>query len=178
MGSTQIPGRIAAALSGGVGHLRARLAQGTRRRRYEELMIQLVGQVALMTEEVRKANLIQQYRLTVEQLDRTIDDPALADAMSTLTGLPQAKRRQLLFANREYGILFLAYRTESLTWEELLGHLRVLCQNPVFAEYWDRTSDHRRSLPEESVEARVGAAVDQMFEALADEPDEWWVVGP
>lgn len=140
--------------------------------------MELLGQLTLMTEEIHRANLIQQYRLTLDQMDRAIDDPALADAGSTLTGIPVAKRRQMIFVNREYGNLLVAHRVGVCDWDELLGHLRVLCRNKLFAEYWDRTIEHRRSLPADSTEARVGAVVDVMIEELADDPEEWWIVGP
>ncbi|MGH1555437.1 hypothetical protein ACRAWF_37245 [Streptomyces sp. L7] len=52
-------------------------------------MLGLLKQLELMTEEIHRANLIQQYRITVDQMNRTIDDPSLADASSTLTGLTE-----------------------------------------------------------------------------------------
>ncbi len=130
-----------------------------------------------MTEEMHNANEIQLQSLIVGQVERAMKDPALMAAMSTLEGLPDHKRRQLLFVNREYATILLAYRIGSVNWGELLGHLRVLCRNAVFAEYWERTGEHRRSLPRQSTEAKVGEAVDVIMEELADDPDEWWVVG-
>ncbi|MBK3570024.1 DUF6082 family protein [Streptomyces sp. MBT62] len=162
----------------GLGLMRAFFTRGSRRQRQEEILAELLHQLTLMTEEIHRANLIQQYRLTAEQMDRTVADPTLADAASTLTGLPEARRRQMIFANRQYGTLLLAHRVGACDWNELLGHLRVLCRNKVFAEYWDRTVEHRRSLPSDSMEARAGAAIDVMMEELAEDPDEWWVVGP
>lgn len=170
--------RIGSAALAGLDLMRARFAWGARRRRQEEILSALLEQLTLMTEEIHRANLIQQYRLTVDQMDRTIDDPALADVSSTLPGLSEGRRRQMLFANRQYGNLLLAHRVGVCDWDELIGHLRVLCRNGVFAEYWDRTAEHRRSLPADSTEGRVGAAVDIMLEELADDPDEWWIVGP
>lgn len=179
--ATQTPparvGRIGSAVAAGLGLTRALFARGRRRQRQEEILLELLRQLTLMTEEIHRANLIQQYRLTVEQMDRAIGDPSLADASSTLTGLPEGKRRQLIFAHRQYGNLLLAYRVRVCDWDELIGHVRVLCRNEVFAEYWDRTVEHRRSLPADSEEAKVGAAVDVILEELADDPDEWWVVG-
>ncbi|MEU0069663.1 DUF6082 family protein [Streptomyces sp. NPDC006332] len=169
---------IGSAVVAGLGFLRTSLAWGTRRRRQQDVLLALLRQLEVMTEEIHRANLIQQYRLTVDQMNRTIDDPSLADASSTLTGLTEGKRRQLLFANRQYGSLLLAHRVGACGWDELLGHLRVLCRNAVFAEYWDRTAEHRRSIPADSVEAQVGAAVDIMMEELAEDPEEWWIVGP
>ncbi|QKZ19501.1 DUF6082 family protein [Streptomyces chartreusis] len=171
------PSRIGSAVMAGLGFLRAPLGRG-RRRRQEELLLELLRQLALMTEEMRRANLIQQYRLTVEQLDRAIDDPSLAMAMSTLTGLSERQRRQMLFANRQYGVLLMAHRVGVYDWDELVGHLRVLCRNEIFAAYWASTVEHRRSVPSESLESRVGLVVDAMLDDLRDDPDEWWVIGP
>ncbi|WP_053848609.1 DUF6082 family protein [Streptomyces sp. NRRL B-24085] len=180
--ATQTPpalhSRIGSAVATGRGLMRAFFARGARRRRQEDVLLELLGQLRLMTEEIHRANLIQQYRLTLEQMDRAIDDPSLADAGSTLTGLSETKRRQMIFANREYGILLMAHKIGVCGWDELLGHLRVLCRNQLFAEYWDRTSEHRRSLPTDSLEAQVGEVVDVMIEELADSPEEWWIVGP
>ncbi|MFG2555412.1 DUF6082 family protein [Streptomyces sp. NPDC048581] len=181
--ATQIPAarasRIGSAVAAGFGRLRAPFArEARRRRRQEDIMVGLLRQVTLMTEEIHRANLIQHYRLVVDQLDRAIDDPTLATAVSTLTDISERKRRAMLYANREWGILLLAHRVGAMDWDELLGTLRVLCRNKVFAEYWERTVEHRRSLPAESLEARVGRAVDAMIDELADDPDEWWIVGP
>jgi hypothetical protein len=169
---------IGSAVTAGLGLMRAFFARGPRRRRQEEILAELLQQLTLMTDEIHRANVIQQYRLTVEQMDRMVDDPSLADTASTLPGLSEGRRRQMIFANRQYGNLLLAHRVGVCDWDELLGHLRVLCRNALFAEYWDRTVEHRRSLPADSLEARVGAAVDVMLEELADDPDEWWIVGP
>lgn len=141
-------------------------------------MVELLRQLARVAEELQQANLIQHHRLVVEQLDREIDDASLAAASSTLTGLSEQRRRQMIFANRSYGTVLLGHQVGRLTWEELIGHLRVLCRNPLFAEYWERTAEHRRSLPAESLERRVGKVVDTILEELEDDPDEWWVVGP
>ncbi|MEV6942363.1 DUF6082 family protein [Streptomyces sp. NPDC051172] len=168
---------IGSAVVAGLGLRGMSFARGGRSRRLEQLLTELVQQLGLMTEEIRRANLIQHYRLIVDQNDRKLDDPLLAEASSTLGGLSDDRRRQMIFANQQYGSLVLAHRVGALGWDELLGHLRVLCINSVFAEYWDRTVEHRRSLPQDSVEARIGAAVDVMMEELAEEPDEWWVVG-
>ncbi|MGW3119232.1 DUF6082 family protein [Streptomyces sp. NPDC001107] len=168
---------IGSAVAAGLGLTGVSFAWGTRRRRQEELLAELLKQLALLTEEIRRANLIQYYRLNGDQLDRATDDTALADASSTLEGISQGRRRQLMYANRQYASLVLAYRVGVFDWDQLLGHLRVLCRNAVFAEYWDRTGEHRLSLPADSAEARIGVAVDVMMEELADDPDEWWVVG-
>ena len=168
---------IGSAALAGLGLTAVSFARGMRRRRQEDLLAELLKQLSLLTEEIRRANLIQYYRLNGDQLDRATDDTALADASSTLEGISQGRRRQLMYANRQYASLVLAHRVGVFDWDQLLGHLRVLCRNAVFAEYWDRTGEHRLSLPADSAEARIGAAVDVMMEELADDPDEWWVVG-
>ncbi|MGW5639732.1 DUF6082 family protein [Streptomyces sp. NPDC003832] len=169
---------LGSAVATGLGLLRGPFVRGGRRRRQEELLLELLRQLAMMTEEIHRANLIQEHRITMDLMDRTIDDPSLADARSTLVGVSEAKRRQMLFANGQYGSLLLAYRVGTFGWAELLGHVRVLCRNELFAEYWDRTTEHRRSLPVDSLEWKVGQVVNAILEELAEDPDEWWVVGP
>lgn len=143
----------------------------------DELIRELTRQVALMAEELRRANRIQLHRLFAEQLDRAIDDPSLAEVLSTSYGVSANKRRQLLFANKQYALILLGYRVGDIDRGELLGHLKVLSKNPVFVEYWQLTSEGRRLLPAESWEARIGRAVDAVMEERLDDLDEWWVVG-
>jgi len=158
--------------------MRTPFPRQTWRRRQEELALALLHQLTCVAQEIRNANLIQLHRVTAEQVDSAIADSALAAAMSTVPELSDHKRRQLLFVNREYGTILLGHRIGAYGWDELIGHLRVLARNPVFAEYWETTREHRRSLPRHSLEARVGEAVDVIVDELADGPDEWWVVGP
>ncbi|MYW68198.1 hypothetical protein GTY65_29590 [Streptomyces sp. SID8379] len=160
-------GRLGARLRGGLG----------RRGRDDELAAVLVRELVALQREIRHANLIQYHRLVVEQASQAMDDPELAATLSTLPDVTDRKRRQLLFANREYATVLLAHRVGMFDWEELIGHLRILCRNTVFADYWQRTTEHRRSLPPHTLEGRAGHAVDVLMEELADEPDEWWVVG-
>lgn len=146
--------------------------------RQEALLESLLQQVASLTEETRNANRIQIHRIMVEQTGRALDDPTLAEAMSTLQGLSEAKRRQMLFINAQYSFVMLNHQLDYIDWDGLIGHLRVWCVNDVFQEYWELTRDHRKSLPRESLEATVGRAVDSMLEELAEGAEEWWVVGP
>lgn len=83
----------------------------------------------------------------------------------------------MIFANRQYGLILLAYRVGVIDRGELLGDLKVLSRNSVFAEYWQRTAEHRLLLPEESLEARTGRAVDAVMDERPDDLEEWWVVG-
>ncbi|MDH6623807.1 hypothetical protein M2271_001599 [Streptomyces sp. LBL] len=178
--ATQNPGarRIGSAARARVGKVRTPFPRSSRRQRQEELLLDVLRQLTFLTEEIQNANLIQLHRITAEQVDRAMSDPALAEAMSTLQELSDRKRRQALFVNREYSAILLGHRIGAYGWGELIGHLRVLARNPVFAEYWATTREHRRSLPRTSLEARVGEAVDMIIDDLADDPDEWWVVGP
>jgi hypothetical protein len=160
------------------GRVRRPFPRPLRRQRHEELLLDVLRQLAFLTEEIRNANLLQLHRIAAEQVDRAMSDPALAEAMSTLEELSDRKRRQALFVNREYSAILLGHRIGAYGWEELIGHLRVLARNPIFGEYWETTREHRRSLPRHSMEAKVGDAVDVIVEELADDPDEWWVVGP
>ncbi|MFF4798025.1 DUF6082 family protein [Streptomyces sp. NPDC001351] len=97
----------------------------------------LTEELARAGEELRRANLIELHRLFVEQLDRAIGDPLLAEVVSTLDGVSESRRRQMLFANRQYGLILLAYQIGAIDRGELLGALRILGKNAVFAEYWD-----------------------------------------
>ncbi|MGW2380026.1 DUF6082 family protein [Streptomyces sp. NPDC001658] len=176
--------RIGSAMVAGLGLVWSPLGRDARRRR-REAQRELVRRIAQLGEELhgigqelRRANEIQMHRLLTEQLDRAIDDPTLAAAMSTLRGISDYKRRQMLFANREYATIVLSHRTGNIDWSELLGHLRVLCRNEIFAEYWEHTVEHRRSLADGSLERLVGEAVDALLDELADDPEEWWIVGP
>jgi hypothetical protein len=129
-----------------------------------------------IAKEMHRANIIQIQRLFAEQLDRSISDPLLADALSTLGDISASRRRQMIFANRQYGLILLAYRVGVIDRGELLGDLKVLSRNSVFAEYWQRTAEHRQLLPEESLEARTGRAVDAVMDERLDDLEEWWVV--
>ncbi|MGY0024612.1 DUF6082 family protein [Streptomyces sp. YJ-C3] len=151
----------------GVGsRLRAGLG---RRRRRDELLERLV-------EEISRANVLRQHALFLDQLDRAIDDPDLAAALSTLPDLSDRERRLMLWANREYSVLLLAYRVDAFCWDEFIGHLRILCRNRFFQLYWERTAEHRLSLAPDSLDARVGEALNHIMEELATDPDEWWIV--
>ncbi|MDC0767300.1 DUF6082 family protein [Streptomyces sp. HD] len=134
--------------------------------------------LAGIAKEMHRANIIQIQRLFAEQLDRSIDDPLLAEALSTLDGISEDRRRQMIFANRQYGLILLAYRVGVIDRGELLGDLKILSRNSVFAEYWQRTAEHRGLLPEESLEARTGRAVDAVMDERLDALEEWWVVAP
>ena len=105
-------------------------------------------------------------------------DPELAAALSTLPGLSDSKRRQLIFVNSQYSMLVLHYRVGVIDRGELLGQLKVLSMNPVVAEYWQLTSPRRRLLPPESLESRIGRAVDVIMDERLEDLDEWWVVDP
>ncbi|WP_329118745.1 DUF6082 family protein [Streptomyces sp. NBC_01465] len=151
---------------------------GRRRRQADELTGALVRELADLKLEIRHANQIQYHRLLVEQSSQAMGDPMLAAALSTLSDVPERRQRQLLFANREYVTILLAHRIGVVDWDELIGHLRILCRNAVFADYWQRTGEHRMSLPAHTLEGRAGLAVDAIMDELADDPDDWWVVGP
>ncbi|MEU9915253.1 DUF6082 family protein [Streptomyces sp. NPDC051001] len=128
--------------------------------------------------ELHRANLIQLHGYFLGRLDRAIDDPPLAAALSALTDLSDEERRQMPNANAQYGLILLAYRVGSVDRSELLGSLRWLLGSPVFSKYWERTAETRRGLPEDSLEARVGRAVDVIRDERLEDLDEWWVVDP
>ncbi|MFI6490810.1 DUF6082 family protein [Streptomyces sp. NPDC050564] len=144
-------------------------------RRFEALRLR-VAQVERNND--RDARLAEQQRLQAYLLDKALDDPDLAEVLSTIDEVDPTKRRQYLFANAMYTNALLAYRVGVVNWEELHGHLRVICQSAVFRDYWDATRHHRASLKSTSEEARVGQMVDALIHDL-DESDteQWWVVG-
>ncbi|MDH6218858.1 DUF6082 family protein [Streptomyces pseudovenezuelae] len=123
--------------------------------------------------------LAEQHRLSFDLLCKAMDDPALAEVLNTYESeIPPEKQRQFLFANALYVNNLHFYRIGALTQAELYGHLRVMCQNKVFREYWEATRHHRKSLPEESEEFILGRMTDDLIQELADaDTDEWWVVG-
>jgi hypothetical protein len=153
----------------------ALVAVTAQQRRYEELRL-LIERAE--RGERREARLAEQQRLQAYLLDKALSDPDLAAVMSTIDAVNPTRRRQYLFANAMYTNALLAYRVGVVSLEELHGHLRVICQNAIFREYWDATRPHRASLRAESAEARVGRMMDTLIHALEDaETEEWWVVG-
>ena len=165
-------------MGSGPGWVRALFGRSSRRRSQQQLTYDLLCQVTSLTKEIRNANRIQLHRIGTSQTEHAIADPALAEAISTVPGLSDRKRRQLLFVNAQYAYIVLNYRVGAICWDELIGHVRVLGHNSVFEDYWEMTRDPRKSLPRESLEAKVGKAVDVIMDELADNPEEWWVVGP
>ncbi|MDX3380162.1 hypothetical protein DF268_02965 [Streptomyces sp. V2] len=127
----------------------------------------------------RRAALTEQHRLSFDLLCKAMDDPALAAVLDTYeSDVPLDKQRQFLFANALYVNNLYFYRIGALTRAELYGHLRVMCRNKVFREYWEATRHHRKSLPDSSEEYILGRMMDDLIHDLDDaDTDEWWVVG-
>jgi hypothetical protein len=127
----------------------------------------------------RRAVLAQQHRLHFDLICKAMDDPALAAVLDTYeTDVPPEKQRQFLFANALYINALYFHRIGAMTRAELYGHLRVMCRNEVFREYWEATRHHRKSLPEASEEYALGLMTDDLVQELLDaDTDEWWVVG-
>ncbi|MFF4275846.1 DUF6082 family protein [Streptomyces sp. NPDC001536] len=150
-----------------------------------ELLQEVVRQLGRMASgydriatELHRANLIQLQGFFLERLDRAIDDPVIADTLSTFTDLSGDKRRQMFTANAQYALILLSHRIGAIDRTELLGYLKVMRRSPVFTEYWERSAHGREGLSPESFEARVGRAVDAIMEERLDDLEEWWVVGP
>ncbi|GGM09284.1 hypothetical protein GCM10010129_61490 [Streptomyces fumigatiscleroticus] len=171
-GTRDLSAVTSTALAFAVGAL---LATAARQRRYEALRLRVER---VERNDRRAARLAEQQRLQSYLLDKALDDPDLAAVMSTIDDASPTRRRQYLFANAMYTNALLAYRVGVVNQEELHGHLRVICQNAIFREYWDATRHHRASLKDGSTEARVGRMTDALIHDL-DESDteEWWVVG-
>lgn len=131
------------------------------------------------SEGARQAALAQQQRLQSDLLRKAMDDPDLAAVLDTFGSSPDPRTlRQYLFANLMYTNTLLAWRLGTVNWEELHGHLRLICQNPIFRNYWAATGPHRASLVDASDEARLGRMVDGIIQGLEEaDTEEWWVVG-
>ncbi|MGW3497579.1 DUF6082 family protein [Streptomyces sp. NPDC001020] len=151
------------------------VAVAAQQRRYRELRLRIEH---AERNDRQEARLAEQQRLQSYLLDKALSDPDLAAVMSTIDEVNPTRRRQYLFANAMYTNALLAYRVGVVNLEELHGHLRVICQNAVFREYWNATRHHRASLKAESAEARVGQMVDTLIRDLEEaDTEEWWVVG-
>ncbi|MFF9897576.1 DUF6082 family protein [Streptomyces longispororuber] len=162
---------VAAGLACAAGVLVLLAAQ---QRRYEELRVRLDH---LEQARHRSAELAQQQKLQFYLLSKAIDDPELAAVLSTVDASPTT-RRQYLYANAMYTNVLLAYRVGVVSWQEMHGHLRVICRSPIFREYWKATRHHRESLQDSSDESRVGRMTDGLIRDLEEaEAEEWWVVG-
>ncbi|MEV6753461.1 DUF6082 family protein [Streptomyces sp. NPDC051214] len=131
------------------------------------------------SEHQRNTTLIAQQRLQFDMLSKAMDDPDLAAVLDTFDeALDTRTLRQYLFANAVYTNALLFWRVGNFTWEEVHGHLRLICQNPVFRSYWKATHPHRASLLDSSDEARLGRMVDKLIRDLEEaDTEEWWVVG-
>ncbi|MGI5194370.1 DUF6082 family protein [Streptomyces sp. CA-288835] len=131
------------------------------------------------TRHRRRAALTEQHRLHFDLLCKAMVDPALAAVLNTYeVDIAPEKQRQYLFANALYTNALYFHRIGALTRRELHGHLRIMCQNRIFQEYWAATQHHRESLPDSSEEAELGQMMDDLMQEQADsDTDEWWVVG-
>ncbi|MFF2652749.1 DUF6082 family protein [Streptomyces sp. NPDC058045] len=129
--------------------------------------------------DARNEALARQQALQSEMLGRATADPDLAAVLDTFEPAVDARTlKQYLFANALYTNTLLAWRVGIVDWEELHGHLRLICQSKVFRGYWTATGNHRASLVDTSDEARLGRMVDGIIRDLEDaDSDEWWVVG-
>ncbi|MFJ3224029.1 DUF6082 family protein [Streptomyces sp. NPDC086783] len=134
----------------------------------------------------RRAILAEQHRLHFDLLCKAMADPALAAVLDTYeSAIPAEKQRQYLFANALYVNALYFHRIGALSLPELYGHLRVMCRNHIFREYWAATRHHRKSLPGASEEAELGKMMDELVQNMDDlvqDPDDgdldvWWVIG-
>jgi len=138
---------------------------------------------------LKRAALVEQHRLHFDLLCKAMDDPALAAVLDTYeSDIAPERQRQYLFANAMYVNALHFHRIGALTRVELHGHLRVMCRNKIFREYWAETRHHRDSLPVSSEEAELGKMTDELVTEMNDllqspdqddgDTEEWWVVSP
>ncbi|MER6121634.1 DUF6082 family protein [Streptomyces sp. NPDC001795] len=137
--------------------------------------------------QLKRALLTEQHRLHFDLLCKAMDDPALTAVLDTYeSDIPLEKQRQYLFANALYVNALYFHRLGAMSRVELHGHLRVMCRNKIFREYWEATRHHRESLPYASEEAELGRMTDKLVQEMdnllhtQDQDDgdleEWWVV--
>ncbi|WP_432176686.1 DUF6082 family protein [Streptomyces sp. Tue6028] len=116
------------------------------------------------------------YRMRLELLMKAIDDPELAATLDAYEAPVSAARlRQYLFSDALYIQLLLAYRTGTLSLEELQGKARPLLRNAIFRDYWEASRHQRSSLPDGSEERMVGRMIDALAQDM-DAADMWWTV--
>ncbi|MGW7081902.1 DUF6082 family protein [Streptomyces sp. NPDC054871] len=137
------------------------------------------GTFAFGARERKHAALTEHHRLHFDLLCKAMGDSALSAVLDTYAeDVPPERQRQYLFANALYINALHAHRIGAMSRKELRGHLRVMCQNPIFCEYWEATRHHRASLPASSEEAELGRMMDRLARELREaDTDEWWVVG-
>ncbi|MFH8489758.1 DUF6082 family protein [Streptomyces longisporoflavus] len=163
---------VGAGLAFAVGAFALLAAQ---QRRYAELRLEVDKAERA---DRRRTMMAQQHELQLYLLRKAIDDPDLAAVFSIAEAESPGQQRQFLFANALYTNALLAYRIGVVNWEELHGHVRVMCANPIFRQYWHATRHQRASLKDSSDEARVGRMTDMLVHELEDsESEDWWVVG-
>ncbi|MFI1397156.1 DUF6082 family protein [Streptomyces sp. NPDC020681] len=124
----------------------------------------------------RRADITNQQRLHFELLSKAMDDPDLAAVLDAYddTSMSPVKQRQFLYANALYQHVLHAYRIGAASEDDVRGHLRVICRNPIFREFWAATRDHRASVRYESQEAYLGRVVDRLIERANEEGHAWW----
>jgi hypothetical protein len=112
----------------------------------------------------QRADITNQHRLHFELLSKALDDPDLAAVLDTYDDeVPLVKQKQFLYANAVYSNVLHAYRLGSTSERDLPGHLRAVCRNAIFREYWEVTRPHRAGLRYESQEAQLGRMVDRLM---------------
>ncbi|MFI5808042.1 DUF6082 family protein [Streptomyces sp. NPDC051561] len=135
--------------------------------------------VALMVQRRqlhRRTEMAAKHRLQFDVLCKAMDDPVLAQVLDTYEdSVRPEEHRQFLFANALYGNLLHAYRLGTTNLDETLGHLRGICQNHIFRDYWDATRHHRESLPAGSQERLLAAQVDEIVARASEAQDRWWI---
>ncbi|MER5181972.1 DUF6082 family protein [Streptomyces sp. NPDC002896] len=144
------------------------------------LALAAAGTLARLAAQQRRYDALnQQHRLNFELLCKAMSDPALATVLDTYDSeVPADVQRQYLFANAMYINSIHSHRIGALSRAELYGHLRVMCQNRVFRDYWEATRHHRASLPGFSDEAELGQMMDKLIRDQEDaDTEQWWVVG-
>ncbi|MFB6931424.1 DUF6082 family protein [Streptomyces chartreusis] len=119
------------------------------------------------------------HRADDKILDKALADPALLEVLDAYDeDIPEAKRRQFVFAEMRYRSYLLPLELGVMSPAEFHGKVRVLLRSRIFREYWHETRFQRMSLLYESVEAGANRITDELARQLNEaDVDEWWVIG-
>ncbi|WP_430379250.1 DUF6082 family protein [Streptomyces sp. B1-3] len=148
---------------------RSRAAEASRARRTRESERRIAEPLH------RDGGITASYSMRLELLMKAIDDPELAATLDTYdVHVPASRLRQYLFSDALYLQLLPAYRTGTLSREELFGKARLLLRNGIFREYWDASRHQRASLSDCSEEAGIGRMMDDLAQDMAETDPELW----
>lgn len=158
---------------------------GLRARRNAESQLRLERRDPV-DHEPHDADRTSEEQLWFDLFAAALSDPEADAAGNPATGTPTTTCRHHLFADALYRNALHAHSLGAVSLDELHGHLRVLCQNSIFRDYWRTMREQRASLESSSgeieveveIEVEIARMVDELIHDMEEaETDEWWVVG-